>query len=122
MPRDRRPQFPESRRGGIMCRPLLEPFNACVHNRLRRIEVRLADFQMDDAAALPLQFRGTAKHLKSGLAPNIVHPLCDPSFRIQLQSIDFLANKMTFFYASPYRARAARSITLGLDLSCGRDM
>jgi NAD(P)H-dependent nitrite reductase small subunit len=53
---------------------------------------------MDDAAALPLQFRGTAKHLKSGFAPHIVHPLCDPVFRIQLQSIDFLANKMTQQY------------------------
>src|ERR1051326_1327272 len=89
-----------------MCRPLLEPFNPGINYRLRCIEVGFPDFQMDDIAALTFQFGGAAEHLKGGLAPHFVHSLCDPRSRIQLQSIYFLE----------------RSITLGLQLSWGRDV
>ena len=71
---------------------LLQPFDTRMDDRLRRIEVRLADFQMDDAAALTFQLRGTAQHFKCGLAAYSLHPFCDPVFRIYPQSVDSLAN------------------------------
>src|SRR5579862_4501375 len=92
---DRGAQFPESGSRRIMRGSLFEPINPCVNNRFWGIKVRLPDFQMDDTAALALQFCSAAKHLKCGLAAYIVHPSCDPVFSIQLQSIAFLANKMT---------------------------
>ena len=63
-------------------------------NNIRSIEVRFADFQMNNAAALPLQFCSAAEHLKGSLAAHVVHALGDPVFRIELHPFDFLALKV----------------------------
>ena len=72
--------------------------NAGFDDRLRSIEVRFTDFQMDDAAPLPLQFRCPAEHFEGGFAPYGLHPFGYPAFNIQLQCVDSLANKMTTEY------------------------
>src|SRR5262249_55913173 len=76
----------------------LEPIDARADNRFRRVEVRLTDLQMDDAAALTLQFRGPPQHLESGLPVHTQHPFCNPAFRIQLQSVNSLSKEMTSKY------------------------
>ena len=76
----------------------LQVFDAGFDDGLGSIEVRFPDFQMDDAATLPLQFRRSAEHFESGFASYRLHPLRYPAFDIQLQSVDSLANKMTREY------------------------
>src|SRR5260370_12325947 len=77
---------------------LLQPFDTRMNHGFGRIEVRFADFQMNDASALALQLSRTAKHFKCGLAAHTLHPLRDPAFYIQLQSVNSMANKMTRQY------------------------
>ena len=79
----------------------LQVFNPGFDDRLRSIEVRFADFQVNDAAALPLQFRRTAEHLEGGFASHGLHPFGYPALDIQLQSADSLANKTTTEYNVP---------------------
>ena len=76
----------------------LQVFNAGFDDGLWSIEVRFSDFQVDDTATLPLQFRRSAEHFESGFAPYGLHPLRYPAFDIQLHSVDSLANKMTNEY------------------------
>ena len=47
-------EFPNARDRRVMRRGLLKPLDAGPHNRLRRVEIRLADFQVNDATTLPL--------------------------------------------------------------------
>ena len=81
-----------------MCGAFLQVFNAGFDYRWWCVEVRFADFQMNDAAALPLQFRRAAQDFEGGLATYGLDPLRNPAFRIQLQSVDSLIKKTTSEY------------------------
>src|SRR5438477_575244 len=57
------------------------------------LEIRFADFQVDDAAALAFQFGSTAQHFKCSFTVHFLHPLGDPAFRVYLHSVDSLTYK-----------------------------
>src|SRR6267378_152862 len=74
MPCNRLAQFRDARDCGVMRRAFFQPLEAGGDNRGRSVEVRLADFHMDDASSLALQLIGPVEHLEGGFAGNTLHP------------------------------------------------
>ena len=59
-------QFGNTRDGGVMRFALFQPVDTGADNRSRRIKIRLSNFEVNDVAALPLQFIGPCKGFKCG--------------------------------------------------------
>src|SRR6476660_9845000 len=98
MPGNRCSQIPDARYRRIVGCAFLQPLDTGLHNGTGSIEIRLADFEMNNTPALPFQFIGTPQHLECAFAMNTLHPLCDPAFRFQLHSGNSLSNEMTSKY------------------------
>ena len=60
-------------RGPVVRVAVLEGLHAGGHDVLRRIEVGLADFQVDDFPALGFQSAGFRQHLKGAFSPQTAH-------------------------------------------------
>src|SRR6266850_3288480 len=91
MPCDRLAQFRDARHRGVVRRAFFQPLDAGADNGLRGVEVRLSNFQMDDASPLALQLIGAAEHLESGLAGYSLHPPRGATFCFNLQISDSLS-------------------------------
>lgn len=60
----------------------VERIHRRMNNVLRRVEIWLADFQMNYVLALPLQLSGPAQNFEGGLSPEARHPLRQPQLEL----------------------------------------
>jgi hypothetical protein len=93
-----RPKIPDAGNRRVMGGTFFQPLDAGRDNRLRRVEVRFADFQVNDIPALAFQLAGARQHFKRGFAAHSIHSLRDPASGIQLHSATPLRTKMTSKY------------------------
>jgi hypothetical protein len=82
------PEFRNSGHRGVVSLPLLQPLDTGVDDWSRRIEIRFSDFQVNNVAALPLQFVGPGERFKRRLALDSDHPF--GNLTLQFSSHNFV--------------------------------
>src|SRR5262245_29045967 len=88
-----RPKFPYAGNRRIVSRASLKPVDTRTHYGFRGVEVRLTDFQVNDAAALTLQLIGPTQHFEGSLTPDALHSFCDSAVRNELHSANSLSKE-----------------------------
>src|SRR5437870_1729364 len=77
---DRFAQLRQTRRGPVMGESFAHRVRACVDDVARRIEIRLADLEMNDVAALCLQCSRLHQYFEGGLGPETRHAFGEAEF------------------------------------------
>src|SRR5205807_1370383 len=74
------PKFRDTRRRRIMRCSLFKPLDTGVHDWSRGIEIGFADFEMDNASSLTLQFVCPSQGLERSFSVHTLHAFGDPGF------------------------------------------